>query len=337
MPCVARRRPSLLREWSGDGGPRRDPGCTRLHAAESLGWIGTARARRSSTCGRIRSACARQSSMASRRGACVFHSTPRGTASARWFGCSTTALWLPDCSAAFPSLRTHLADLLASPLGRPRSRDDGRSPNWCVPQRADHARRVCRCAAWLPLCRDAGKRGAAGDRTSLYRRLRSVSRARSGGRRLVDGDHEPGHDPRRALLRRSAADWRSRDRRRDAWNDCRRGGSRALEGLVRAHGRGRLCPRMRRRQCASTDRCSFSPAISIRSVPPRWAEEVRTTMPRARHLIAPGLGHNVTPVGCAPELVAAFIERADAMTLDAGCLTELSRPPFVTSTAGWRP
>ena len=32
-----------------------------------------------------------------------------------------------------------------------------------------------------------------------------------------------------------------------------------------------------------------------------------------------------------------FIERADAMTLDAGCLTELRRPPFVTSPVGWRP
>jgi pimeloyl-ACP methyl ester carboxylesterase len=72
-------------------------------------------------------------------------------------------------------------------------------------------------------------------------------------------------------------------------------------------------------------------------VPPQWAEEVRATMPRARHLIAPGVGHNVTPAGCAPELVAAFIERADATTLDAGCLTELRRPPFVTSPAGWRP
>jgi pimeloyl-ACP methyl ester carboxylesterase len=72
-------------------------------------------------------------------------------------------------------------------------------------------------------------------------------------------------------------------------------------------------------------------------VPPQWAEEVRATMPRARHVIAPGVGHNVTPTGCAPELVAAFIERADAMSLDAGCLNELRRPPFVTSPAGWRP
>jgi pimeloyl-ACP methyl ester carboxylesterase len=71
--------------------------------------------------------------------------------------------------------------------------------------------------------------------------------------------------------------------------------------------------------------------------PPSWGEHVRATMPRARHLVAPGVGHNVTPVGCAPDLVAAFVERADAMSLDAGCLDGLTRPPFVTTPAGWRP
>jgi pimeloyl-ACP methyl ester carboxylesterase len=72
-------------------------------------------------------------------------------------------------------------------------------------------------------------------------------------------------------------------------------------------------------------------------VPPSWGELVRATMPRARHLIAPGVGHNVTPVGCTPDLVATFIERADATSLDAACLDGLTRPPFVTSPAGWRP
>jgi len=72
-------------------------------------------------------------------------------------------------------------------------------------------------------------------------------------------------------------------------------------------------------------------------VPPAWGEQVRATMPRARHLIAPGVGHNVTPAGCASDLIAAFIERADATSLDAGCLDGLARPPFVTSPAGWRP
>ena len=72
-------------------------------------------------------------------------------------------------------------------------------------------------------------------------------------------------------------------------------------------------------------------------VPPSWGEQVRATMPRARHLIAPGVGHNVTPAGCAPDLVATFIERADATSLDARCLDRLTRPPFVTSPAGWRP
>jgi len=72
-------------------------------------------------------------------------------------------------------------------------------------------------------------------------------------------------------------------------------------------------------------------------VPPSWAEQVRATMPRARHLVAGGVGHNVTPAGCAPELIASFIERADAQELDATCLDGIVRPPFVTSAAGWRP
>jgi pimeloyl-ACP methyl ester carboxylesterase len=72
-------------------------------------------------------------------------------------------------------------------------------------------------------------------------------------------------------------------------------------------------------------------------VPPSWGEEVRATMPRARHLIAPGVGHNVTSAGCAPDLIATFIERADATSLDARCLDRLTRPPFVTSPAGWSP
>ncbi len=72
-------------------------------------------------------------------------------------------------------------------------------------------------------------------------------------------------------------------------------------------------------------------------VPPSWGEEVRVTMPRARHLVAPGVGHNVTPMGCAPDLIATFIERGEAASLDAGCLDGLARPPFVTSMAGWHP
>ena len=72
-------------------------------------------------------------------------------------------------------------------------------------------------------------------------------------------------------------------------------------------------------------------------VPPSWGDLVRATMPRARHVVASGVGHNVTPVGCVPDLIATFIERADAQGLDTGCLDGVARPPFVTSPAGWRP
>ncbi len=72
-------------------------------------------------------------------------------------------------------------------------------------------------------------------------------------------------------------------------------------------------------------------------VPPSWGHEVGATMPRARHLVAPGVGHNVTPRGCTPDLIARFIETADGAALDASCLDTLARPPFVTSMAGWTP
>jgi len=72
-------------------------------------------------------------------------------------------------------------------------------------------------------------------------------------------------------------------------------------------------------------------------VPPSWGEEVHATLPRARHLVAPGVGHNVTPYGCAPSLIAEFVSKGAAEGLDDSCLKTLSRPPFVTSLSGARP
>jgi pimeloyl-ACP methyl ester carboxylesterase len=71
--------------------------------------------------------------------------------------------------------------------------------------------------------------------------------------------------------------------------------------------------------------------------PPRYAEQVLGGFPRGRHLVLRGAGHNVIGVGCAPKLLAQFIERADAGGLDAGCLEQLIyTPPFV-GAYGWGP
>ena len=71
--------------------------------------------------------------------------------------------------------------------------------------------------------------------------------------------------------------------------------------------------------------------------PPRWGEETIRTLPRGRHLIAVNAGHNVTPYGCAPALIAEFLEHGTADGLDGSCLDDLSRPPFVTSLSGPEP
>lgn len=71
--------------------------------------------------------------------------------------------------------------------------------------------------------------------------------------------------------------------------------------------------------------------------PPRYGEEVLSGLPRGRHLVLRGAGHNVIGEGCAPKLLAGFIEQADAAGLDAGCLEQLIyTPPFV-GAYGWDP
>jgi len=71
--------------------------------------------------------------------------------------------------------------------------------------------------------------------------------------------------------------------------------------------------------------------------PPRYAEQVVANLPNGRHLVLQGQGHNVSATGCMPQLLAEFIDSADAQSLDAGCLDALSYiPPFVHFN-GWAP
>ena len=68
--------------------------------------------------------------------------------------------------------------------------------------------------------------------------------------------------------------------------------------------------------------------------PPRWAEHVRRTLPNARHLVAEGVGHIVSPYGCAPRLVAEFLSTAAPAALDASCLQALGPRPFFVNANG---
>jgi pimeloyl-ACP methyl ester carboxylesterase len=68
--------------------------------------------------------------------------------------------------------------------------------------------------------------------------------------------------------------------------------------------------------------------------PPRWGALVADTLPNARHVVVPGAGHGVSMSGCVPNLIARFLETADAHALDVACLGKLRRPAFFTSVTG---
>jgi len=71
--------------------------------------------------------------------------------------------------------------------------------------------------------------------------------------------------------------------------------------------------------------------------PPRYGEQVLADLPRGRHLVARGQGHDVLAAGCIPQLVATFVERRGAADLDTGCLARLAATPPFAGPYGWEP
>jgi pimeloyl-ACP methyl ester carboxylesterase len=65
------------------------------------------------------------------------------------------------------------------------------------------------------------------------------------------------------------------------------------------------------------------------ATPPRHGEEVARTLPNAKHVVAPQLGHGVSLHGCAPRLVESFIRAGSAADIDGKCLQRLPRPLFM--------
>jgi pimeloyl-ACP methyl ester carboxylesterase len=68
--------------------------------------------------------------------------------------------------------------------------------------------------------------------------------------------------------------------------------------------------------------------------PVSYGEQALKQFRRGRHLVVPGQGHNVSPRGCVPELVADFLEN---LTLDeekAACLQNTPRLPFFIDRLG---
>lgn len=73
------------------------------------------------------------------------------------------------------------------------------------------------------------------------------------------------------------------------------------------------------------------------ATPPENAATVAEHLPNSRHLVAPGQGHGVAWRGCAPELMAEFLETKDPAGLDAECLQELAAAPFFIDRNGPMP
>jgi len=65
------------------------------------------------------------------------------------------------------------------------------------------------------------------------------------------------------------------------------------------------------------------------ATPPRHGAQVAKTLPNAKHLVAPQLGHGVSLHGCAPRLIETFIRKGSAAEIDGACLQRIPRPLFV--------
>jgi pimeloyl-ACP methyl ester carboxylesterase len=64
------------------------------------------------------------------------------------------------------------------------------------------------------------------------------------------------------------------------------------------------------------------------ATPPRHGATVAHRLGRARHVVAPNLGHGITGQSCAPRLVTRFIRDGDFGDLDFACLEQLPAARF---------
>ena len=69
------------------------------------------------------------------------------------------------------------------------------------------------------------------------------------------------------------------------------------------------------------------------ATPPRHGESVAARLGNARHLVAPHLGHGVSTVGCAPDLITRFVRSASFEGIDEACLLGVPAPVFFQPVA----
>lgn len=71
--------------------------------------------------------------------------------------------------------------------------------------------------------------------------------------------------------------------------------------------------------------------------PPAAGEEAVRAFHRAAHAVVPGAGHNVSHLGCVPQLMREFLDTADPSQLDTSCITPSAPTPFALDSTGFTP
>lgn len=71
--------------------------------------------------------------------------------------------------------------------------------------------------------------------------------------------------------------------------------------------------------------------------PPAYGDDAERYLDNAVHLVAKATGHNVSPMGCAPELIESFVQTPAPETVDGECLDRLTRPGFFVAPTGPTP
>lgn len=71
--------------------------------------------------------------------------------------------------------------------------------------------------------------------------------------------------------------------------------------------------------------------------PPEYADRAMVELSNARHLVLQGQGHHVSIVGCAPALVAKFVEELEPSALNIGCLNRVQAAPIFVDFNGPTP
>lgn len=71
--------------------------------------------------------------------------------------------------------------------------------------------------------------------------------------------------------------------------------------------------------------------------PPVYAERAQAHLGNSKHVVANGQGHNVTGLGCAPSLIAKFVDELNLVELDTSCMSRVVAAPFFIDFNGPNP